>query len=172
MKTTLYEISDLYTGFMNAVENGEIDDPEVITDTLDGIKEAFDDKVESIALLFKTISAEADAIETEAKALAARAKYKRSVCDRLKEYIATNMQNVGQTKLERAKVSLSFRKSEALEIIDDTALFNSLTTAGAGNLVSLEIQRKYDKTGIKKALKSGATFDGCALVTKDNLQIR
>lgn len=172
MKTTLYEISDVYKDFISAVENGEIEDPQAIADTLDGIQQEFDAKVENIACLYKSMSAEAEAIETEAKALAARAKYKRNVCERMRQYVASNMLAVGQAKYESPRARLSFRKSESLEITDEGKLAASLSIAGADDLLTVETVRKFDKAGIKKAVKEGAVLYGCEIITNQNLQIR
>lgn len=169
----LYEISDLYNEFVRMVDDGEIDDPQAITDTLEGIKQEFDDKCESIACLFKALSKEAEDIEDEAKALMARAKYKRNVCDHLKDYLAASMQSVGQSKLERPRVKLSFRKSESLEITDEIALQRGLTDAERLDLLRIVVERKFDKTAIKKAIKDGTmALPGCTIVTKDNLLIK
>ena len=114
MKTTLYEISDRYTGFLALVDSGEIDDSQAITDTLDAIQQEFDQKVDNIACLFKSLSSEADAIEAEAKRLTERAKYKRNVCDRLKAYVAACMQSIGQEKFENERNKVSFSRSKSI----------------------------------------------------------
>ena len=66
MKTTLYEISDLYRNLLTAIEDGTIEDPQAIDDSLEGIQQEFDDKCESIACIYKSLSAEADMLEAEA----------------------------------------------------------------------------------------------------------
>lgn len=172
MKTTLYEISDLYRNLLTAIEDGTIEDPQAIDDSLEGIQQEFDDKCESIACIYKSLSAEADMLEAEAKSLIERATFKRRACERMKNYVASNMQSIGQNVLETPKCKLSFRKSEALNIYDDQALFNSLRASGLSDLYE-EVQTvKYDKTGIKKAVKSGTEIDGVMIETKSNLQIK
>lgn len=172
MKTTLYTISDLYRDLLNAIEDGVIEDPQAIDDTLEGIEQEFDDKCENIACLYKSISAEADALEAEAKSLAERATYKRRACDRLRNYVASNMLSVGKEKIETPRCRLSFRKSESLNIVSDKALFNSLTEAGLNELAHVEEVIKWDKTGIKKALRNGMKLDGAEVITNENLQIK
>jgi len=172
MKTTLYEISDRYTGFMVLVESGEIEDPQAITDTLDAIQQEFDAKVDNIACLFKSLSAEADAIEAEAKRLQDRAKYKRNVCDRLKAYVSANMQAIGQEKFENSRTRVSFTKSKALDITDEEALYGSLEAAGRLDLVKIVTERKFDKTAIKKEITGGAALEGAFIRENKNLQIK
>lgn len=172
MKTTLYEISDRYTGFLALVDSGEIDDMQAITDTLDSIQQEFDQKVDNIACLFKSLSSEADAIEAEAKRLTGRAKYKRNVCDRLKAYVAANMQMIGQEKFENERNRVSFTKSKSLDITDEDALYGSLEAAGRLDLVKIVTERNFDKTAIKKEINGGAAFDGATVRENKNLQIK
>lgn len=172
MKTTLYEISDRYLGFMELVNSGEIEDPQAITDTLDAIQQEFDQKVDNIACLFKSLSAEADAIEAEAKRLQDRAKYKRNVCDRLKAYVAANMQAIGQEKFENERTRVSFTRSKALDITDEDALYGSLEAAGRLDLVRIVTERKFDKTAIKKEIAGGAELEGATVRENRNLQIK
>lgn len=172
MGLKLYEIAGLYNSFMDAVDNGEIEDMDAIADTLDGIQQEFDAKVENIALLYKTLTAEAEAIDNEAKALAARARYKKNVCDRLKSYVSANLQAIGQSKFETSKCKLSFRKSESLEIDDPDALRTSLCENGGKEMFTEETTYKFDKAAIKGAIKDGAAFVGCHVATNNNLQIK
>ena len=172
MKTTLYEISDRYFGFMELVNSGEIDDMQAITDTLDAIQQEFDQKVDNIACLFKSLSSEADAIEAEAKRLTERAKYKRNVCDRLKAYVAACMQSIGQEKFENERNKVSFSRSKSIEITDEEALYASLEAEDRLDLVRVVTEKKFDKTAIKKAISSGAAFDGAVVQEHRNLQIK
>lgn len=172
MKTTLYEIADEYKTFVQMVEDGLIEDAQAIDDTLEGIQQEFDAKLENISCLFKSLTVEADALEAEAKHLQERATYKRRVCDRLKNYVSTQMQSIGQNKLETARVRLSFRKSESVSITDEQTLFNSVREAGMGDLVSVVETLKFDKKGIKQALKDGTALDGAEVITTNNLQIK
>jgi len=151
MKTTLYEIADNYRAFMQMVDSGELD---------------------NIACLYKSMSAEADAIEAEARHLLERAKYKRNVCDRLKNYVAQQMQSIGQDRFENERNRITFSKSTALSVIDENALFNALQLANRDDLYAVEKVTTFDKKGIKKALKDGNTFAGCELKTNKNLQIK
>ena len=168
----LYEISDAYRGFVEAIDNEEITDPETIADTLEALNAEFDDKAENIACLYKSLQAEAEAIKAEAKKLSERAAYKERVCERLKDYLSTNMQRIGKDKLETARCKLSFRKSESVNITDGDALYLYCTINGLDELAQTVSTVKFDKTAIKKAIKGGATLDGVEIVTANNIQIK
>lgn len=168
----LYEISNAYNDFIRLVDDGEIDDPQAITDTLDSIEQEFDAKVDNIACLFKSLNAEADAIETEAKRQLERAKAKRNVCERLKAYVSENMKACRREKFENDRTRISFTSSKSLEITDENALFNALSAAGRLDLVRVEQVRKFDKSAIKKAINGGVSFDGATVNTNSNIQIK
>ena len=168
----LFEISNAYRDFIDAIDNEEITDPETIADTLESIDAAFDDKAENIACLFKSLQAEIECIKTEAKKLTERAGYKERICERLKDYLSTNMQIVGKDKMETARCKLSFRKSESVNITDGDALLLSCSINGLNELAQTVSTVKFDKVGIKKAIKGGASLDGVEIVTTNNIQIK
>ena len=58
----LYELSQNYL----AVQDMELDE-ETLRDTLDSIEDAFEDKAENIAKLYRTVEAEEKAFEAEEK---------------------------------------------------------------------------------------------------------
>lgn len=168
----LYELTDAYNAFMEAVENGEIRDPQAIEDTMDSINEEFDEKCEHIALLIKTLTAEADAIKAEAANLTGRAVTKEKTVERLKDYLARNLLMIGQEKLETPRCRLTFRKSEALQIYDEAKLLNALKASGNGEWAQMKEVLSFDKKAIKDAIKSGTELAGASVVTNKNLQIK
>ena len=84
----LYEISVDYRRFQEQVESGEIPE-EAIADTLEAIEGNFDDKVDSIACIIKSLLAEAKEIKSERDALDGRMKQKQKVADRLTKTLKT-----------------------------------------------------------------------------------
>ena len=65
----LYELSQNYL----AVQDMELDE-ETLRDTLDSIEDAFEDKAENIAKLYRTVEADEQALEAEEKRFNARKK--------------------------------------------------------------------------------------------------
>lgn len=168
----LYELTNQWNAFQDAIDNGEFDDPELIHDTLESIGEEFDEKCEHIALLIKNLTAEADAIKTEAKNLSDRAANKERTVERLKNYLSQNLLMIGQETLETPRCKLSFRKSEALQIYDEAKLLDACRISGIEGLVQTVEQNKFDKKNIKDAIKNGAVLAGASIVTNKNLQIK
>ena len=166
MGLSLYEIDKavvtvLDDGLVFNEETGEI---VFDADNLDALETERNAKLEGVALYIKSLEAEAEAMKAEEKALAERRAVREKKAERLRRYLADSTQALGDTKLETPRVSLSFRKSEAVVIEDQAAL--------PVEYIKVKMTETPDKTAIKKAIKSGATVEGAALVENKNLQIK
>lgn len=155
----LYEIKQ---DFEKAIEECvDMETGEIINPTrLDELNMVLTDKRENVALYIKNLSAEAKAIDEEAKNLTNRKRVLNNKIEGLKKYLADNLEG---HKFETAKVVVSFRKSEQLEI-------NSTEHIPAEYLISQE--PKIDKVALKKSIKQGAVINGVQVITKQNIQIK
>ena len=155
----LYEIKQ---EFEKAIEECvDIETGEIINPTrLDELNMVLTDKRENVALYIKNLSAEAKAIDEEAKNLTNRKRVLNNKVEGLKKYLADNLEG---HKFETAKVVVSFRKSEQLEI-------NSIEHIPTEYLISQE--PKIDKVALKKSIKQGAVINGVQIITKQNIQIK
>lgn len=152
---SLYEID---AQIMECVdfETGEIIDKE----KLEALQLEFDKKVEGIALWVKNLLAEAKMVKEEKDALAARQKSCENKADSLKRYLETAL---GGEKFKTPRVSISYRKSESVQVddmdkLDDDYLKYTTPTV--------------DKTRVKQALKQGIKLEGVQLVENNNIQIK
>ena len=152
---TLYEINQEILNCVD-METGEIID----MDKLGELQLAFDVKVENIALWIKNLLSDAEAIKAEKNRLAERQKSCENKAKSLKEYLNTYLE--GQ-KFKTPKVSISYRRSESVEVTDISKLDKEYLKA---------IEPEVDKTKIKKAMKDGAEIKGVTLVQNQNMQIR
>ena len=155
----LYEIKQ---EFEKAIEECvDMETGEIINPTrLDELNMVLTDKRENVALYIKNLSAEAKAIDEEAKNLTNRKRVLNNKVEGLKKYLADNLEG---HKFETAKVVVSFRKSEQLEI-------NSIEHIPPEYLISQE--PKIDKVALKKSIKQGAVINGVQIITKQNIQIK
>ena len=155
----LYEIKH---EFEKAIEECvDMETGEIINPTrLDELNMVLTDKRENVALYIKNLSAEAKAIDEEAKNLTNRKRVLNNKVEGLKKYLADNLEG---HKFETAKVVVSFRKSEQLEI-------NSIEHIPTEYLISQE--PKIDKVALKKSIKQGAVINGVQIITKQNIQIK
>lgn len=155
----LYEIKQ---EFEKAIEECvDMETGEIINPTrLDELNMVLTDKRENVALYIKNLSAEAKAIDEETKNLTNRKRVLNNKVEGLKKYLADNLEG---HKFETAKVVVSFRKSEQLEI-------NSIEHIPTEYLISQE--PKIDKVALKNSIKQGAVINGVQIITKQNIQIK
>ena len=143
-------------------ETGEVDEEKM--HAVDALKMARAEKLEGIGCFIKNLMAEADAIKEESKKLAERAKIKENRVERLKRYVADNLLANNETKFEGVKVAYSFRKSEAVDILDESAI--------PSEYLKTKTEISPDKTAIKKAIKAGKEVAGAVVKENMNLQIK
>ena len=155
---TIYEIDSSIRNLVN--EDGEIEDFE----TLDALQMEREAKIENIALWCIDLDRETDAIDVEIERLKARkdaAKRKRENLKRLLDYA------LGGEKYKSAKVTVSYRKSEAVEI----SPYCEAMCRVDGKYLRYRLP-DIDKAAIKEALKRGERVAGAEIVTKQNMQIK
>lgn len=155
---TIYEIDDAIRALVN--EDGEIEDFEAF----EQLHMERDAKIENTGLWIKELLAEADAIKKEREALKEREDAARRKAERLKGYLA---QALGGEKFQTARISVSWRKSEAVEITRECEAW-----CRENGAFLRQKEPDIDKAGIKDALKEGGTVPGASLVTKQNIQIK
>lgn len=151
----LYEINNQILECVD-VETGEIVD----VDKLQELQLQFDQKVEGIGCWIKNLLSEAKALKEEKDNLAARQKACENKAESLKEYLQTAL---GGQKFKTAKVSISYRKSESVDVSDISLLSDEYLKFK---------EPEADKTKLKKALKAGEDIKGAVLVEKNNIQIK
>jgi hypothetical protein len=129
---------------------------------LDELGLTLDEKLTNTALYLKGVEAERDAVAKAAKELADRAKIHTRQADRLRKYLADNMERAGHEGLSDPRVKLGWRSSTAV-VVD----------AGASLPVELLcVKTAPDKKAIGELLKSGTEVEGCRLETRKNLQVK
>lgn len=151
----LYEINQSILECIDS-ETGEIID----ADKLNDLQIARDEKLENLALWYKDLLAEANALKEEKEAFAEREKAAKNKAESLKNYLsyALNGENFKTTKC-----ALSFRKSEKTVIDDIYSIPESYLKYA---------EPKADLTEIKKAIKNGEEIKGAHLEETQNIQIK
>ena len=140
MALSLYEINEKILNFRYEIdeETGEI----LNIDELDELNMAFDEKIENLCLYAKSLRAEVSAIKDEEKNLKERREAKERKADNIEDYISRNLQG---KKFETARVKVSWRKSESVEILNEDAV--------PERLLDIQVVRKPMRSEIKKELK-------------------
>jgi uncharacterized protein YunC (DUF1805 family) len=159
----LFEIVD---GVQNLLElsvsreTGEISEEGLAA--LSALDMDLSEKLVNTALYLKGVEAERDAVKKAAQELSDRAKIHTRQADRLRKYLADNMERAGHEGLSDPRVKLGWRSSTAV-VVD----------AGASLPVELLcVKTAPDKKAIGELLKSGTEVEGCRLETRKNLQVK
>nr|DAE93542.1 MAG TPA: resistance protein [Caudoviricetes sp.] len=157
----LYELAENYNELLALLDNEEAT-AEELADTLDGINDAIEVKVDNICRVRKYLEGKVEVYNAEAKRLTALAKQAENNADSMKNYLDEQLKRMNIQKMDTELFKLSYRKSDSVNVIDLDAVpdaYKKITIAA-------------DKAAIKKAIKEGAEVAGAELVTNKNLQIR
>lgn len=142
----LYEIDEALQACFDE-ETGELLNPE----GFEALTEAREDKIESLCLWVKELTAEAAALKAEKQAFEARQRAAERKAKNLKDYIAHILN--GQ-KFKTTKCAVTFRATSSVNITDLLSI--------PAEFVEMDI--KPDKMAIKKALAAGQEVAGAELV--------
>lgn len=155
---TLYEINQQ---ILNAIEYGC--DPEtgeiISAAALNALEMAKEEKTENIVLLIKEINAENKAIKDEEQALAARRVTGERRVEWLKDYLKRSLDG---EKFKTPRCSVSYRKTQAVQIVDEGALPEDFVT----------VYTSPRKMAIKEALKAGHAVPGAILEDRMSMIIK
>ena len=151
----LYEINEQILNCIDT-ETGEIIDIEKLNE----LKIAKDEKIENLALWYKDLLAEANALKEEKEAFATREKAARNKAESIKNYLSYALNGAN---FKTTKCALSFRTSERT-VIDDIYSVPE-------NFLKYS-EPKADLNEIKKAIKNGEEIKGAHLEETQNIQIK
>lgn len=161
----LYEINAALEELLNQVdpETGEL---VCDMDALEALSIEREEKLEGLALYCKNLTAEAEAIRNEEKALAERRRSLENKAERAKGFLAEQLSG---EKFSTPKVAVSYRTSKAVEITDEES-FWAYAFKHPGFI--RQKQPEADKTAIGAALKNGQEIPGAELIEKLNMSIK
>ncbi len=109
----LYELTDSYRRVLDQLSEPEGDDSEDARcqTLLEGLSEAFDDKVLGIAKVIRSMDADTTAIAEEVDRLQARKRHLSGRIDWLKHYLLSEMEAVGRERIRGSTLTVSLAKS-------------------------------------------------------------
>lgn len=157
----LYEIANDYAKLMD-----EGLDPELISDTLEGMEGELADKIEQLLAICKNETGYAERLKEEAKSLNDRASSILNKVENIQSYIANSLITAGKKKLRAGLHQVTIRSpSESVEILDSSSI--------PAEIVEFETTIKADKLAIKHQLKAGISIPGVQLkIGKPSLIIK
>lgn len=151
----LYEINQEILSCID-LETGEIIAPE----KLEALKMDKREKLRNIAFVALNAAADAKAYEEQEKKFAARKRSAKATVEWARETLAREL--AGQ-KMKEAEFTISYRKSEAVEVADEAAVPDEFR---------IPQPDKIDRAALKAALKNGAVIAGAQIVERQNIQIK
>ena len=152
---TLFEINQEILDCID-LETGEIIAPE----KLEALQMDKHEKLRNIAFVALNAAADVKAYEEQEKKFTARKKAAKATVEWAKATLATELAG---KKMKEAEFSISFRKSEAVEVADEAAVPDEFR---------IPQPDKIDKAALKAALKNGAVIAGAQIVERQNIQIK
>ena len=152
---TLYEIKKEILACID-METGEIIAPE----KLEALQMDKREKLRNIAFVALNAAADAKAYEEQEKKFAARKRSAKATVEWAKATLAAEL---GGQKMKEPEFSISYRKSEAVEVADEAAVPDEFR---------IPQPDKIDRAALKAALKNGAVIAGAQIVERQNIQIK
>lgn len=158
----LHQLTLQYLNLASYLEQGELT-PE-IENELQLNENTLKEKAINLAYLIKNLESDVDAIEKELERLEGLKKAKNNAKERIKQLISNAMTIYQYEKINSPTLNLSFRKSESIEIINESQI--------SEDFITTKTTSSINKTKIKEAIKQGQQVDGAILQTNFNLQIK
>lgn len=159
---SLYELNEKLANYQMEFDSDGVWTNEAELNELQMAKE---EKREGIALYIKNLEAEANAVKAESKNLDERYKKLINKAKRLYDYLAADLNG---EQFKTARVAISWRKSEAVEITNEDAV--------PERFIKKEMVRTPQKNDIKKYLKEaeaeGKSTPWAKLIRKNNMLLR
>lgn len=162
---TLYQIDTALHEIIERSIDPETGELTIDPSELEALQMAREDKLENIALYYKNLIAEANAVKAEADALTDRRRVLERKAERMKTILTTGL--AGE-KFSTPRVSISFRKTSTLEIDLD----KFMPFAGAYPKYLRMKDPEPDKVAIKEAIKQGGTIPGAQIVEKRSVIVK
>lgn len=158
----LYEIAPALRFALDDIvvdeETGEI----LQADALHAVEVEAAEKIEATALYLRELDAEAKAAKDEADRMIARVKSLQKRSDYLKSMLLDALHATG--KVKTARVTVSIRTTQAVEIAEGADLPEAYTT--------VKTTVSPNKVAIKQALLDGVEVPGCHLEARESVSIR
>lgn len=158
----LYDIEQSILDCFDA-ETGELLD----TERLSELELARDKKIENIALYIKNLKSDVEAYKHEKEVFAEKERVAKNKAESLKNYL---QQYLAGEKFSTSKVSISYRKSEVVDIADESK-FIEYAQKNNESLLSYKTPT-INKTAVKELLKEGEVVEGASIVQRQNMQIK
>lgn len=163
---SLYVVADEYLQAVAQLADLDLP-PEVVANILEGLSGDLEVKATNVAMFVRNLESMAEQIKAAEGEMAKRRKAIETRAEHVRDYLLSNMQRTGITKIECPYFKLAVRDNPPSVVIDDQSA------------IPAKFMRHPeppppapDKTAIKDALKSGEEVAGAHLERKQRLEIK
>ncbi len=163
----LYQLSTEYLALADRLANTADEDGVVDESLLPAVSEARDlveSKATSVVCVIKELAAYKAQIDAERDRLKAMSDTLAKRIEYLTENTSDVLQKCGIVRIEGVHATISFRKSESVEVCNQDQLPEEYLVK--------KVTVSPDKAKIRAALKSGAEVPGAYLESHNNIQIK
>lgn len=164
--TALYQIGKEFQELAVLAETADEDMAVAIHDTMGAIQAEFEDKGKAIAMLALNIDGDLEAIQSQIDRLTERKRIINNRKEALKEYLRTNMEASGITKISHPLFTISLGKGRPIVVVDNEKDIPD-------DYMNVKVTSSPDKAMIAKAIKEGVEVPGAHSETgKSSISIK
>lgn len=161
----LYELATEFQELVKLAETGDEADAQAFADSLEGLQGELEQKFDNCCAVYKTITAERDALTDEARRLSARSQSLNASSERLHSYIQNAMKTAGLKKIKGQLFTATIQNNAPSVVLDveDAALLPEEFR---------RVKIEANKSAIGAVLKSGEPLPFAHLEHTESLRIR
>ena len=164
--TALYEISKQYQELAALAESGDEDLAIAVRDTMEGIEGEFQEKGKALAMVTLNMDGDLDAIQAQIDRLSERKRILQNRKDSLKEYLRTNMEAAGISKITHPLFTITLGKGKPIVVIDEESQIPD-------EYMNTKVTSTPAKAEIAKAIKEGKEVPGAhSEIGKSSISIK
>lgn len=164
--TALYQISKEFQELAVLADTADEDMAVAIHDTMGAIQAEFEDKGKAIAMLTLNIDGDLEAIQSQIDRLTERKRIINNRKESLKEYLRTNMEASGISKISHPLFTIALGKGKPIVVIDSEKDIPD-------DYVRTKVTTTPDKAQIAKAIKEGIDVPGAhSEIGKSSISIK
>lgn len=154
----LYEIREAYERLLEMEEEGTD-----ISAYIGSIEEQIDDKLHSLALVYKNVSAESEGIKAEEKKLSARRKALENKAESIKSYMFSEMEALKINELKRPNAVLKIAKNPPKLFVAPGAVIPEKYKI---------ITESINNAALKEDVSNGEMIEGVSIIQGTSLRIK
>ena len=164
--TTLYTISKEYQELALLAESADEDLAVAVRDTMEGIQGEFQEKGKALAMVTLNMDGDLEAIQSQIDRLTERKRLLVNRKESLKDYLRTNMEASGITKITHPLFTITLGKGKPIVVIDEESKIPD-------DFMRVKVTSAPDKAEIAKAIKEGVEVPGAhSEIGKSSISIK